>query len=208
MRTWEIDWRIDSLRRVMAAIQSGLSQVQSRMSDEPPFDADWALESSDTLLGVAFVGAQAYIEGTIGDVWRVQLGRGHAGKKATKKLKRECLKHDVTLASGRVTRVELINAAANYYKHHSGAGGSWSDTVDVLGKVGIAETTEYPCARAADSLCGKEWHLRDLCDIVSEWRANVLGTLGHAGPSSARQSRRIYVRADSNAGVAPARKPR
>lgn len=173
MRKEDIDWRIGPLQDVMAGIEVGLNRIQARMDNVEWFDVDQALEHSVWLLGVAFVAAQAYIEGTVGDAWRIRNGKDHVRSDASKEFTRECHSDDTALAPG-VTRIEFINAVANHFKHLESPRGLDEHVWGVLRTAGITEKTEYPCARATELLCGEKWRLRALCDIVREWRARVV----------------------------------
>lgn len=177
MRKEDIYWRIAPLQDVMAGIEAGLSRIQTRMDDVEWFDVDQALEHSVWLLGVAFVAAQAYIEGTIGEVWRVQNEKDHVQSNASRKFTSECHSHDTALAPG-VTRIQFINAVANHFKHRESPRGLDEHVWGVLRAAGITEKTEYPCARATELLCGEKWRLRALTEVVKEWRAHIFSRMG------------------------------
>jgi hypothetical protein len=75
----------------------------------------------------------------------------------------------------RSTRIELINAAANYFKHHD----EWSqwpanETTKTLSRAGITERTEFPCIAAMRIFCGDNRKLIVLHQIVLEWRSHLL----------------------------------
>lgn len=173
MRTEDIDWRVGVLRDVMAGFERGLKRIHRRLEEQSWYDGGHAMDDSEPLLGMAFVAAQVYVEGTIGDVWRMRHANGPSNTEASKKFKTECRARDVALIPG-VTRIQLIDATANYYKHCEGVSGSWPGTARTLARVGITADSEYPCVRATELLCGKEWRLRVLCNVVTDWRAVVL----------------------------------
>ena len=188
------DWRISPLRAVMIGIEAGIERAW-RLTKEDAALVDMALDDSESLLGVALVAAQTYIEGTVGDVWRFGNRNARGASKPSRKLHAECLSCDVELASNGITRVGLLNAAANYYKHHESARGLDLQVWRALNKVGITCTTEYPCSRVTEILCGRELRLRTLCDILAEWRASTFAALchmetsrGQPTPSSAQHS--------------------
>jgi hypothetical protein len=104
------------------------------------------------------------------------MANGSAPGESRKTLRTKCLAADVRLDPLPMTRVELINAAANYHKHHDGPQGLWPDTAETLREAGInlKDPYAYPCAHVASLLCGHEWHLHTLCDIVKDWRAQLV----------------------------------
>ncbi len=176
----EIDYRIEPLRNVIVGIDAGLATIQGRLDTEEWFDGDWACEYAEPLLGLGFVAAQTYAVGTVSDLISVRMSRGKSEAENLKNYK--CYAHD-TFIKGDVTRIQLINASANYFKHHDEWGARWptekpwSYTTETLGKVGITEETEFPCIDAVKLLCGKSWELNVLLQILKEWRAHLFGTL-------------------------------
>jgi hypothetical protein len=189
MNTLAMDFEIGPLRDVIAGIEHGLSQVLARPDDVDWFDGDFVMDHSEWLLGVAFVGSQAYIESAIGDVWRYLHGSGSAEGKASKEFRKQCFSCDDELKPAGVTRIELINASANYYKHHSGPKALRPDTVETLRRVGVnlEDVYAYPCAHVAELLCGREWHLRVLCDVVKDWRVRVVTEIAGVEPSPVKR---------------------
>jgi len=82
---------------------------------------------------------------------------------------------------GKISKVQLINSIANYYKHHE----EWSDwevegknkrTIADLNSCGISESTLYPCHEAAQIIWSSEvlCELNEMLDILVEWRKNLL----------------------------------
>jgi len=180
MHLREIDWRIEPLHDVIVGICAGLAAIQKRMDAEEGFDGLSAREYAEPLLGLGFVAAQTYAVGTVSDLNRVRMSRGKS--KEEKLNKHKCYAHD-TFIKGDVTRIQLINASANYFKHHdewtrwpTGSDRGTHDT-RTLGTVGITETTEFPCIDAVDLLCNTSWELNELLQILKEWRAHVIKRL-------------------------------
>jgi hypothetical protein len=176
LKVIEIDWYLDPLRDVISGVEHGLKQVSARPDEVEWFDGNFVMDHSEWLLGVAFVAAQAYVERAVGDICRHLMASGGAPGENRKTLRTKCLARDVRLDPLPMTRVELINAAANYYKHHDGPQDLWPDTAQTLRKAGInlEDPYAYPCAHAASLLCGNEWNLHMLCDIVKDWRAQLV----------------------------------
>jgi hypothetical protein len=174
----EIDWRIEPLHDVIVGIDAGLAAIHERLDAEEGFDGISAREHAEPLFGLGFVAAQTYAVGTVSDLNSVRMSRHKA-----KKEKLDCYGCDTIAVSGVVTRIRLINATANYFKHHdewarwpSGSDRGAYDT-DVLGRVGITEQTEFKCIEVVDLLCGTSWELIVVHQILKEWRAHLFSTL-------------------------------
>jgi len=179
MHLREIDWRIEPLHDVIAGIGAGLAAIQKRMDDEEGFDGLSAHEHAELLLGLGFVAAQIYAIGTVSDLSQILATRGKS-----KRGKLDCYACDSVALKGGVTRIQLVNAVANYFKHHD----QWSrwptskkdrgfHDSEVLERVGITGKTEFPCAEATNLLCGTNWELTMLRQILKEWRAHVIKRL-------------------------------
>jgi hypothetical protein len=182
MRKEEIDWRIGPLQDVMAGVEAGLERIRGRLEEESWYDGLHALDDSEPLLGVAFVAAQIYIEGTVGDIWRLRNNDTPIGDRESKRLLAKWLPRGKAVVPG-IARVQLIHAVANYYKHHESAHGLRPRVLHTLKVAGIAANATHPCARAADILCGEGWRLRALCEIVREWRIRAMSMAKKVGSS-------------------------
>jgi hypothetical protein len=179
----EIDYRIEPLRDVIVGINAGLAAIHKRLDTEEWFDGIWASEYAEPLLGLGFVAAQTYAIGTVSDLISVRMSRGKPEEELNK-FKIVCYKCDNAIPlDGGVTRIQLINVSANYFKHHDEWGARWPTekpevyTTETLGKVGITEKTEFPCVDAVKLLCGTSWELNMLLHTMEEWRAHLFSTL-------------------------------
>jgi len=175
MNLQEIDWRIGPLNDIIVGISAGLAAIQKRMNAEEGFDGLSAREHAEPLLGLCFVAAQTYAVGTVSDLNRIRMSHGKSKEERLNKHK--CYAHD-TFINGDVTRIQLINASANYFKHHD-EWTRWPTNYDTetLGKVGITEKTEFLCIDAVGLLCDTSWELNKLLQILKEWRAHLFSTL-------------------------------
>jgi len=174
----EFDTRIDPLHDVIVGINAGLASIQERLDTVEWFDGIFAREHAEPLFGLGFVAAQTYALGTVSDLNSIMMSRL---KPKLEKL--HCYAHDTVVLKGGVTRIQLINASANYFKHHdewarwpTGSERGANDT-KILGSVGITEKTEFPCINVVDILCGTNWELILLLRILKEWRAHLFSTL-------------------------------
>ncbi|MDZ4856668.1 MAG: hypothetical protein SGJ26_17745 [Nitrospirota bacterium] len=177
MHLKEIDWRIEPLHGVIVGIDAGLASIHERIDSEDGFDGISARGHAETLFGLGFVAAQTYALGTVSDLNAVRMSRHEL-----EKMKLECYGCDTIRLKGGVTRIELINASANYFKHHN-EWARWPTGHDhgthdakTLDSVGITEATEFPCIAAVDLLCSTSWELIVLHQILQEWRAHLFST--------------------------------
>jgi hypothetical protein len=131
--------------------------------DAEEIDGLEAREHAELFLGLGFVAFQTYALGTWTDLNRI---RQAAGKRPVDKL--VCYKTDPILVNQNgPTRIELINAVANYFKHHDEWPREWPEkrdtiitpTIITLKTVGITQKSEFPCIDAACMLCGDGWQL-------------------------------------------------
>jgi hypothetical protein len=180
MNVNEIDRRIGPLQDVMAGVEAGLQRIHGRLEEESWYDGLHALDDSEPLLGVAFVAAQIYIEGTVGDIWRLRNNDTPIGDRQSKRLLAKWLPRGKVVVPG-IARVQLIYAVANYYKHHESAYCPRPHVLRTLRVAGIAANATHPCSRAANILCGEGMRLRALCEIVREWRRHAMSMAKKVG---------------------------
>jgi len=173
MHIREMDFRRDWIAELFHALTTAIENIENKIEEIDWFDGIFALEHTETILGVAFVAAQTYIAGTVADINEL-LGKS---KHLTK---RQLLELDGGSINNCVTQMQLIDAVANYYKHHD-EWVTWQPdernryTISILNKCGITEKTEFPCNSAA-SLLWPEAELGKfhyLLDIMLHWRKRV-----------------------------------
>ena len=168
----EIDYRVDWMRDLFSSLNHGFSIIQDKLSKIEYFDGVFAQEQAETIFGIAFVSAQTYITGTVSDM--IEIGDNEALTKSEM----------LAIGSpkvGEISKVQLINAIANYYKHHE----EWSNwkpegknkrTIAALESCGISENTTYPCHEAAQIIWPSEvlCELNEMLDVLVRWRENLL----------------------------------
>jgi hypothetical protein len=173
MHYHEIDFRRDWLGELFHALTAAINNISERIKKDDYFDETFAREHSETILGIAFIAAQTYIAGTVADINAI-LGK-------SKQLKRDqLLALDVVFIKNGITRLELIDAIANYHKHHD-EWETWKpnrrnqSTIDILNKCEITEETEFPCYSAATRLWPPErlGEFGYLLDALVAWRERV-----------------------------------
>ena len=148
-----------------------------KLQENGHYDGFDALEDSEWILGVAFIAAQTYIIGTWADINGILTESNSAIKRVSKE---NLLLLDVNWIANGVTRIQLVNAIANYQKHHDEWEGWQIDgknqaTIDILKNCGISKDTEFPCYTAAtllwpDSRIGE---LSYLLGLLEDWRERV-----------------------------------
>jgi hypothetical protein len=170
----DIDFRIDPLYVVIVGIDAGLRSIRRRLAKEDSFDGLSALEYVEPLLGLGFVAAQTYALGTVSDLNKIREVHGK-----TPLNKHECYKCDPIALEGEVKRMEVIHAIANYFKHQDEWPRSWpkNPTAQILGKVQITQECEFPCIKATELFCGKNWEFVVIHQVVKEWRKHLLSVL-------------------------------
>jgi len=157
-------------------LSDALKDIERDLSEaQEEFEIDDALEHTESLLGIAFVMAQAYITGTVSDANKLM---GSGGKLTKEQLLN---KHGDGLAGSTVTKMELCDAIANYFKHHD-EWNSWSaigrhkKTVSILRAAGIEENDDFPCRKAVEILWSNNDYsdLKPLLSLISSWRKAVI----------------------------------
>ena len=172
MNAYEFDFRYDWVSVTLYALKSAIDSVLKKGEDEPWFDGLWQMEHAESILGISYVAAQAYIVGAVEDVNRV---RDSVGKNRLDKI--YYYSDDPQPLPNGVSRILLINSLANYYKHHD----EWDKwptnfTTKTLADVGIVEGVEFPCCEASTKLGNEKQSdtLMNLLSIISEWRKHIL----------------------------------
>jgi hypothetical protein len=172
MNHHEIDWRQCSVRQILFALSQGLDSNAQEFDDGG--DVDDALEYEDDLCGIAFVTAQAYITGVVADVNALRGTRPPISK-------HELLKSaNPIVADTRLTRMQLCDTMANYYKHRD-EWADWTDpaarrTTELLRTAGFTQGNQHLCTTLATLLFGnvKVESLVPLVDMLSSWRVAVI----------------------------------
>ena len=169
----EIDFRGDWVSVVFSALESGFNEIQEMAKELDWFDAGFQLEHAESIFSIVFITAQTYIVGVVEDINKICESNGKA-----KLNKIDCYNDDSSPLGSRISRILLINAVANYCKHHDEWGKTWNRnlTVNTLSAVGITENTEFPCYEAAAKLFGddKMWNFENLLVLISNWRKYIL----------------------------------
>jgi hypothetical protein len=168
----EIDFRVAWINDLFSALNHSFSIIQNKLNQVDYYDGVFAQEQAETVFGIAFVSAQTYITGTISDM--KEIGGDQAPSKSDM----------LAFGSPRVgylSKVEIINVIANYFKHHE-EWENWDEeghkkrTIKALNGCGITENTPYPCHEAAQLVWPSEvlCELNEMLSVLVEWRKKLL----------------------------------
>ena len=169
----EVDFRADWVQDLFSSLSHGFITIQEKLNTIDYFDGLFAQEQAETIFGIAFITAQTYISGTISDMLEINTSSNISNF--------DMLEIGSSLDKNNISKVLIINTIANYYKHHEEWNG-WKiennnkRTIQTLNKIGISESTEFPCHQAAQITCPNEvlCELNYLLIILVEWRKNLL----------------------------------
>lgn len=164
MHYLRIDFRIDSLKQLMIGIDASVGCLKKQCDNSSWYDANWLLEESEPMYGIAFVAFQNYINSSIHD---------HPEYESDVKI---FYNTNSDQNGERKSKIELIIALANYFKHKD---------EDELRKA-TRETLEYfdlnpsknldlgesPIFKGM-SILSEEWDLFEMLKIVEEWREEL-----------------------------------
>lgn len=156
-----IDYRAVSLDVIIKGIVDAIVVLKNQINEIEWYDADWFLEESEPIYGLAFVAFQIYINGSIKDF---------AG---TLNEKKEFYRLEHNCTEGKKSRIELIIALANFAKHKE-EGTPQTGTRRVLDYFklnynDIAYLDKSPIFQGL-TLLNEDWDLYKIKDNVKEWR--------------------------------------
>ena len=165
----EADYGLGPLRDVEDAIDAGVKALFRRNKEHPWFDGLWMNEYGEVLNGALLVAAQAYCVGAVSDTNKI---RRENGLKPLDKL--AAYRSDSIVQDG-YSAVELVNAAANCFKHRDEWGDNWPNnaTARTLAAFSITSATEFPLNEAVDIIKTKLEYSR-VSDLLSEWREGLI----------------------------------
>jgi len=160
----EMDFRSTPLRTLCTASTNAITELID-FCKEGVMDGITAMEYAEYFHGAVLVACQAYAVGTVSDINEIQ---GSNEKKI------DLYKYKV-VSGQEYTYVELINSLANFFKHNE-EWISWPKnvTTKVLRHYGINEGTEFPLYTGVKAIIGESSDLRDLCEVLEDWRFSLL----------------------------------
>ncbi len=198
LQMMEVSSRADTLESVLRAMDEALRTVceelvgldeQDLVPEHQEALVDEGVDFIESLLGAAFVTCQAEISQVVSQVKGMHEYLGHKGEQPL----RCCgpAKKDIlALNSGEIdtsgfTEIQVIDAAANFFKHNSEWGHDWSGltgnsrrTADILEAVGVVPGESGAIRTLAKVLDNKEFsETRRFAAAVSAWHASVVATV-------------------------------
>jgi hypothetical protein len=158
-------FRVNYLNRMLGKLQELLDSHIQMCDEFDWYEENFLSEDTDDSLGFVFVACQVFISGTVGDV----IGKHNF----TYKEKEKALKNAPKFKGFR-TKIELINAAANYYKHKDESEIA-GDTLKIMEGFGLLKE-DYPLLSARELLIGEQ-PICILANFLIGWRNHVFNTL-------------------------------
>ncbi len=168
----EADYRSMPLRVLCTSTENAIKELVALTKEPLLMDGLTAREYAEYLYGAVFVACQAYAIGVVSDVNDIRESAGKA------KLKKLSLYKQSPVGNGQTSRIELINALANYFKHNE-EWDKWpkNETTKALKYYGVNENTEFPLKFGAEILTGNDSELRLVCEILEDWRFGLMEEL-------------------------------
>jgi hypothetical protein len=181
----------EALLRIFGTLNQGVAECQKAFeAAQTHGDADYIQSVADdesdvleALIGTALVVAQTEIESAVKMVKRLHQRATSDGHTlvSSKSARHEILKIDSPMVTTtNYTRVEVINAFANYFKHRDGWEQSWNHltgkekfTVDVIVAAGAKESSSGNLRTALDTLGIQSDELEQLYKEMSSWKENI-----------------------------------
>ena len=156
--------RISNLNRMLAKLQELLDEHLALCNEYDWYEENFLAENTEETMGFVFLACQVFISGTVGNV----IGRD----KFTYKEKEKLLKNAPQFKGFR-TKIELINAAANYYKHKDESELS-GDTLKIMQGFGLLEK-DFPLITTLEEL-SEDRTVATLSEYLIGWRNHLFNS--------------------------------
>jgi hypothetical protein len=215
---WELErlrdeYRVEpnNLRRLLDPIEQELTEIDACLAGlTPPSDEheQWAYESFreakgdevEGLLAVAFVIAQTHVTQVVSRTMRVLEAAQLAGRSLTAFAPSPEVSRDHVLRAASdvvpgtdYTQVQVLDAFANYFKHHEEWRGKWADlkgkagkTAKVIAAAGAAKGYVGNFRAGAEVLGnGSYKNVGVFVSIISTWRSGLVEALENAAHEAA-----------------------
>ena len=165
----EADYGLGPLRDVEDTIREGFDKLVERNKKEPWFDGLWMNEYGEVLFGSILVACQAYCVGCLADINKI---REDLGLQALGKI--EAYRSHIA-SKNKFSAIELINSAANCFKHRDEWGETWPNnlTCQTLAAYSVTSEIEFPLNKVR-KVIENELGYTKLYDLVSEWREELI----------------------------------
>lgn len=160
-------FRRNYLERVLKKMQELIDSFIEMNESTPWYDGIFLLEDSEETLGFAFVACQTFIAGTIADT------SGKEARLIEDKDKKRAMKN-APLFKNQRTKIELINAVANYFKHKD-EGPPFGKTKEILDSYHLLDR-EFPI-NGAFELLAEDFKIHSLATFLYEWSNHLFNEL-------------------------------
>jgi hypothetical protein len=157
-----IDFDLDFLRAAVALVDASLAQLDEDAKSSPDPDTFGILDEVEYITGFGFVACQTYATAV-------------ASRSQLRNNKREALALGPKHRTGR-SMIQLINAAANYWKHSP----EWSldaptaqaeQTIEVISSLGVDTKASCPIANLLhEILTPHAARFANLIPFLTQWR--------------------------------------
>jgi hypothetical protein len=157
-----LDFDLDFLRAAAALVDARLDRLDGQACESPDPDSFGIFDEVEYITGFGFVACQAYATAV-------------ASRSKLKSKKREALALGPKHRTGR-SMAQLINAAANHWKHSP----EWSldapttqakQTLEVISSLGVDTTGSYPVANMLyEILTPHPARFANLIPFLTQWR--------------------------------------
>ena len=164
-QTMIIDFDLDFLEGSVSLVDTNLERLHKDARSSPDPDAFGIFDELEYITGFGFVACQAYATAVV-------------SRSPLKNKKREALAMGPRHRTGRYM-TQLVNAAANYWKHSP----EWSldtpttqaeQTIEVISSLGV-DTASYPIANALhEMLTPHSARFANLIPFLTQWRDALL----------------------------------
>lgn len=165
----EADYGIGPLIDVEDAINAGIEKLLVRNKQEPWFDGFWMNEYGEMLFGSLLVVSQAYCVASVADINKIRESLGLV------KLSKKDAYNDHHSANQGFSLIELLNSAANCFKHRDEWENGWPNnyTTKTLHAFSITAETEFPI-NVVLQLIEFDSGYKKITNLVSEWREGLI----------------------------------
>lgn len=159
------DYRFESLKAIVEGMQFAISKFRIKNKEVDWYDSSWLLEDSEFIFGLSFVALQNYINSSIFDFDGDLTG------------KHRLYKIGGLLDGGQRSKIELIIALANYFKHRDDDRPLHPGTAKILDECGIKgldfiSIEDSPVFQGLNKLTN-DWDLTSLTVLVQFWRESM-----------------------------------
>ncbi|MHB9140821.1 MAG: hypothetical protein ACYC25_02980 [Paludibacter sp.] len=160
-----MDFRIEVLRLTITGLENSILVLKTKYNEIDWYDGLWLLEESEPIFGLAFIAIQNYINSSIYDRFE-SLEKQYLIYKIGDKIE----------DSGR-TKIELIIAIANYFKHRDHPLDLKVETAKTLTNFNLKfdkdiDISESPVFKGLD-IFSESWDLKKVLIIAENWREKL-----------------------------------